>query len=437
MIRKPRPRGALPEERGRRADPAEVAAAEDDPRDRDAAAAEGSLVHPADPTAASLIRRRFDPLGSSTARPDGGGAADDVRRRRTTATTRCATAAAAAAGSRLPAISLGLWHNFGGDRPARDAAARSCAAPSTSASRTSTSRTTTARRTARRRRPSAGCSRDDLAPYRDELIISTKAGYDMWPGPYGDGGSRKYLLASLDQSLGADGARLRRHLLLAPARPRHAARGDDGRARHAPCARARRSTSGSRPTRPSKTREAAAILRELGTPLLIHQPSYSMLNRWIEPDLARRARRARGRLHRLLAARAGPAHRPLPGRHPGGLAREPRRLALARHAHGRDARQGAGAERDRRGAGPVAGADGARLDAARPARHLGARRREQRRAARAEPRRARASSSSRPTSSPRSTVTRPRLRQPLGGVERALTRAQPRRWSTAASARAT
>ena len=80
-------------------------------------------------------------------------------------------------------------------------AARSCAARSTSASRTSISRTTTARPTARPRRTSGGSCARDLAPYRDELVISTKAGYDMWPGPYGDWGSRKYLLASLDQSL--------------------------------------------------------------------------------------------------------------------------------------------------------------------------------------------------------------------------------------------
>ena len=110
--------------------------------------------------------------------------------------------------------------------------ARSCAARSTSASRTSTWRTTTGRRTGP---PSANFGEimaRDLRPYRDELVISTKAGYDMWPGPYGDWGSRKYLLASLDQSLGAHGPRLRRHLLLAPRRPGHAARGDDGRARH-------------------------------------------------------------------------------------------------------------------------------------------------------------------------------------------------------------
>ena len=111
-------------------------------------------------------------------------------------------------------------------------AARSSAAPSTSASPTSTWPTTTGRRTDRPRRTSARCCESDLRPYRDELVISTKAGYDMWPGPYGEWGSRKYLLASLDQSLRPDGARLRRHLLLAPVRPRHAARGDDGRARH-------------------------------------------------------------------------------------------------------------------------------------------------------------------------------------------------------------
>ena len=171
--------------------------------------------------------------------------------------------------------------------------ARSCAARSTSASPTSTWPTTTGRRTARPRRTSAGSWPQDLRPYRDELIISTKAGYDMWPGPYGEWGSRKYLLASLDQSLARHGPRLRRHLLLPPLRPRHAARGDDGRARHGGARRARRSTSASRPTRPSAPRRRRAILRDLGTPLLIHQPSYSMLNRWIEDGPARRARRAR------------------------------------------------------------------------------------------------------------------------------------------------
>ena len=106
----------------------------------------------------------------------------------------------------------------------------------------------------------------------------------MWPGPYGEWGSRKYLLASLDQSLKRMGLDYVDIFYSHRFDPEHAARGDDGRARPAPCARARRSMSASRPTRRSRPREAAAILRELGTPCLIHQPSYSMLNRWIEED---------------------------------------------------------------------------------------------------------------------------------------------------------
>ena len=101
----------------------------------------------------------------------------------------------------LPAISLGLWHNFGGDDVFETRPRRSSAAPSTSASPISISPTITARRPGRPRRISAGSCGRFRRPYRDELIISTKAGYDMWPGPYGEWGSRKYLLASLDQSL--------------------------------------------------------------------------------------------------------------------------------------------------------------------------------------------------------------------------------------------
>ena len=134
-------------------------------------------------------------------------------------------------GLTLPAVSLGLWQNFGHDRPL------------------DTSRAIVRRAfdlgithfdLANNYGPPYGSAEEnfgrlmeqDLRPFRDELVISTKAGYDMWPGPYGDLGSRKYLLSSLDQSLRAHGPRLRRHLLLAPLRPGHAARGDDGRARH-------------------------------------------------------------------------------------------------------------------------------------------------------------------------------------------------------------
>ena len=165
-----------------------------------------------------------------------------------------------------------------------------------------------AARTARPRRTSAALLRQDFRPYRDELIISTKAGYDMWPGPYGEWGSRKYLLASLDQSLRAHGARLRRHLLLAPLRPRHAARGDDGRAGRRRCSRARRCTSASRPTRRTRPREAARDPARHGR-AAAHPPALVLDAQPL--DRGRPARRAGAgghRLHRLLAAGAGPAH---------------------------------------------------------------------------------------------------------------------------------
>src|SRR3981081_245494 len=124
----------------------------------------------------------------------------------------------------------------------------------------------------------------DLAAHRDELGVSTKAGYDMWPGPYGVGGSRKYLLASLDQSLGRMGLEYvdifysHRFDPQTPLEETMAALDTavrSGKARYVGI-----SSSG-----PERTREAAKILRDLGTPLLIHQPSYSMLNRWIEDEL--------------------------------------------------------------------------------------------------------------------------------------------------------
>ena len=125
---------------------------------------------------------------------------------------------------------------------------------------------------------------EDLAPYRDELIISTKAGYDMWPGPYGEWGSRKYLLASLDQSLrrmGLDYVDIFYSHRFDPETPLEETMGAldsavrSGKALYVGIS----SYSGAR------TREAVQILRELGMPLLIHQPAYSLLNRWIEEDL--------------------------------------------------------------------------------------------------------------------------------------------------------
>jgi L-glyceraldehyde 3-phosphate reductase len=126
--------------------------------------------------------------------------------------------------------------------------------------------------------------REDLRPYRDELIISTKAGYDMWPGPYGDWGSRKYLLASLDQSLARMGLEYVDIFYSHRADP-------DTPLEETMGALATAVTSGKAlyagisSYSAERTAQAAAILRQLGTPLLIHQPSYSMLNRWIEDGL--------------------------------------------------------------------------------------------------------------------------------------------------------
>ena len=143
----------------------------------------------------------------------------------------------------------------------------------------------------------------------------------MWPGPYGDCGSRKYLLASLDQSLrrmGLDYVDIFYSHRLDPDTPLEETMGAlDTAVRQGKALYAGISSYSAR-----RRARRAAILRDLGTPLLIHQPSYSMLNRWIEDGAARRARRARRRLHRLLAARAGDAHRQVPRRHPGRLARE-------------------------------------------------------------------------------------------------------------------
>jgi L-glyceraldehyde 3-phosphate reductase len=183
----------------------------------------------------------------------------------------------------LPAISLGLWHNFGDDAPL--AAQRAVI-------RRAFDLGVTHFDLANNYGPPYGSAelnfgrilREDLAPYRDELIISTKAGYDMWPGPYGEWGSRKYLLASLDQSLrrmGLDYVDIFYSHRFDPDTPLEETMGAldsavrAGKALYVGVS----SYSGAR------TAEAVAILRELGTPLLIHQPSYSLLNRWIEEKL--------------------------------------------------------------------------------------------------------------------------------------------------------
>src|ERR671923_2122884 len=183
----------------------------------------------------------------------------------------------------LSAISLGLWQNFGHDRPLETSRA---------IVRRAFDLGITHFDLANNYGPPYGSAeenfgvllRSDLAPYRDELVISTKAGYDMWPGPYGDGGSRKYLLASLDQSLrrlGLDYVDIFYSHRSDPDTPL----GETMGALDAAVRQGKALYVGISSYSASRTREAAAILRELGTPLLIHQPSYSLLNRWIEPEL--------------------------------------------------------------------------------------------------------------------------------------------------------
>jgi len=186
-------------------------------------------------------------------------------------------------GLQLPAISLGLWQNFGGERPLE---------ASRAILRRAFDLGVTHIDLANNYGPPYGSAeetfgrvlRDDLRPYRDELVISTKAGYDMWPGPYGEWGSRKYLLASLDQSLqrmGLDYVDIFYSHRFDPETPLEETMG----ALDAAVRQGKALYVGISSYSPRHTREAAAILRDLGTPLLIHQPSYSMLNRWIEPEL--------------------------------------------------------------------------------------------------------------------------------------------------------
>jgi L-glyceraldehyde 3-phosphate reductase len=186
-------------------------------------------------------------------------------------------------GLKLPSISLGLWHNFGGDRPLE-----TCRA----ILRHAFDRGVTHFDLANNYGPPYGSAEEtfgrifakDFRPYRDELVISTKAGYDMWPGPYGEWGSRKYLLASLDQSLermGLDYVDIFYSHRFDPDTPLEETLG----AVHTAVQQGKALYGGISSYSAFRTREAAAILRELGTPLLIHQPSYSLLNRWIEPDL--------------------------------------------------------------------------------------------------------------------------------------------------------
>jgi L-glyceraldehyde 3-phosphate reductase len=183
----------------------------------------------------------------------------------------------------LPEVSLGLWHNFGDGRPIDTQRA---------IIRRAFDLGVTHFDLANNYGPPYGSAeinfgrilREDLRPYRDELIISTKAGYDMWPGPYGEWGSRKYLLASLDQSLrrmGLEYVDIFYSHRFDPSTPMEETLGaletavKSGKALYA----------GISSYSAQRTVEAAGMMRRMGTPILIHQPSYSMLNRWIEDGL--------------------------------------------------------------------------------------------------------------------------------------------------------
>jgi L-glyceraldehyde 3-phosphate reductase len=186
-------------------------------------------------------------------------------------------------GLQLPALSLGLWNNFGADHPLENSRA---------IVRRAFDFGITHLDLANNYGPPYGSAegtfgmlmREDLRPFRDELVVSTKAGYDMWPGPYGEWGSRKYLLASLDQSLarmGLEYVDIFYSHRPDPETPLEETMGAlDTAVRHGKALYVGISSYSA-----EKTREAEAILRGLGTPLLIHQPSYSMLNRWIEDEL--------------------------------------------------------------------------------------------------------------------------------------------------------
>jgi L-glyceraldehyde 3-phosphate reductase len=186
-------------------------------------------------------------------------------------------------GLKLPAVSLGLWHNFGDNRPIDNSRAilrrafdlgvthfdlaNNYGVPYGSAERNF-----------------GGIFREDFTRYRDELVISTKAGYDMWPGPYGEWGSRKYVLASLDQSLarmGLDYVDIFYSHRPDPETPLEETMGALDRAVRS----GKALYAGISNYSAEQTAQAARIMRALGTPLLIHQPSYSMINRWIEDGL--------------------------------------------------------------------------------------------------------------------------------------------------------
>src|SRR3982074_3388894 len=186
-------------------------------------------------------------------------------------------------GLKLPPISLGLWHNFGGDRPLDTQ--RAILRRAFDLGVTHFDLANNYRPPHRAAEGKLGrIPASDLRPWRDELVISTKAGWDIWPGPYGEFGSRKYLLASLDQSLGRMGLDYVDIFYSDRADPKTPLEETLG-ALDTAVRQGKALYAGVSSYSARRTEEAVRILGDLGTPLLIHQPSYSLLNRWIETDL--------------------------------------------------------------------------------------------------------------------------------------------------------
>ena len=226
----------------------------------------------------------------------------------------------------LPAISLGLWQNFGGEDVFETGRA---------VLRRAFDRGVTHFDLANNYGPPFGSAEAnfgrwmelDFRPHRDELVISSKAGWDMWPGPYGNLGSRKYLVASCDASLkrmGLDYVDIFYHHRPDPKTPLEETMGAldhlvrSGKALYV----------GISSYSPELTRQAQSILKAMGTPMLIHQPSYSLVNRWGRRRVAFHAGRSGHGLHRLLASGSRIAHQQVPERRTGSLARLQERLFL-------------------------------------------------------------------------------------------------------------
>jgi L-glyceraldehyde 3-phosphate reductase len=264
----------------------------------------------------------------------------------------------------LPAISLGLWHNFGDEMPfdrqrailrrAFDLGITHFDLANNYGPPYGSAETNFGRHLA-----------DDLAPYRDELVISTKAGYDMWAGPYGQGGGgRKYMLASLDQSLGRMG--LDYVDIFYSHRPDPSTPLEETMGVLDTAVRAGKALYvGISSYSPQDTAKAAAILADLGTPMLIHQPSYSMLNRWIETEgLLDTLEQVGAGCIAFSPAGPGDAHDQVPERDSRGLTGQPGLVAVHRSAVRGGPRSRPRPQRHREAARADPGADGTRLGAA-------------------------------------------------------------------------